>query len=132
MIIRVELSESSLLQLSNEINLVNIIELNLTCCHLQSIKILSELKSLRSLNLTFNDLVRLDDLCYFYSLESIDLSYNKLTTLAGMKGLTKLKSFIATNNFLKNSLDDILTLKRYCPNLSHLDLRGNSFDKVRI
>jgi Leucine-rich repeat (LRR) protein len=90
------------------------------------------LKNLRSLNLAFNDLVKLDELAFFYALESIDLSYNKLTTLDGIKGLTKLIFFIATNNFLKKSLDDILTLKKYCPNLLHLDLRGNPFDKVRI
>jgi len=48
-----------------------------------------------------------------------------------MKGLTKLIFFIATNNFLKKSLNDILTLKRYCTNLLHLDLRANPFDKVR-
>ncbi len=90
-----------------------------------------ELKNLRSLNLAFNDLVKLDELAFFYALESIDLSYNKLTTLDGIKGLTKLIFFIATNNFLKKSLDDILTLKKYCPNLLHLDLRGNPFDKVR-
>jgi Leucine-rich repeat (LRR) protein len=90
-----------------------------------------ELKNLRSLNLAFNDLVKLDELAFFYALESIDLSYNKLITLDGIKGLTKLIFFIATNNFLKKSLDDILTLKKYCPNLLHLDLRGNPFDKVR-
>ena len=48
-----------------------------------------------------------------------------------MKGLTKLVHLIATNNFLKKSLDEILILKRYCPNILHLDLRGNPFDKVR-
>ncbi|CAF4500446.1 unnamed protein product, partial [Rotaria sp. Silwood2] len=124
-----ELTEDKLLKIVNETNLSNIIELNLACCNLQSIKILSELKNLRTLNLTFNDLVKLDELCYFYALESIDLSYNKLTTLDGIKGLTKLISFIAANNFLKKSLDDILTLKRYCTNLLHLDLRGNPLDK---
>jgi Leucine-rich repeat (LRR) protein len=130
-IIRNHLSEDTILKLTCETSLASIIELNLTCCNLQSIKILSELKNLRSLNLAFNDLVKLDDLCFFYSLESIDLSYNKLITLDGMKGLTKLIFFIATNNFLKKSLDDILTLRRYCPNILHLDLRGNPFDKVR-
>jgi hypothetical protein len=49
-----------------------------------------------------------------------------------MKGLTKLIFFIATNNFLKKSLEEILTLKRYCTSLLHLDLRGNPLDKVRI
>ncbi|CAF3420460.1 unnamed protein product [Rotaria sp. Silwood1] len=125
-----ELTEDKLLKIVNETNLSNIIELNLACCNLQSIKILSELKNLRSLNLAFNDLVKLDELCFFYALETIDLSYNKLTTLDGMKGLTKLITFIATHNFLKKSLDDILTLKRYCTNLFHLDLRENPFDKL--
>ncbi|CAF1567889.1 unnamed protein product, partial [Adineta steineri] len=37
--------------------------------------------------------------------------------------------FIATNNFLKKSLEEILILKRYCPNILNLDLRGNPFDK---
>ncbi|CAF3540202.1 unnamed protein product [Adineta steineri] len=125
-----ELTEESLLEITHEKTLSNIIELNLACCNLQSIKILSNLKNLRSLNLAFNDLVKLDDLCYFYSLESIDLSYNKLITLDGIKGLTKLTYFIATNNFLKKSLEEILILKRYCPNILNLDLRGNPFDKL--
>jgi len=118
--------------MTHETNLANIVELNLACCNLQSIKVLSNLKNLRSINLAFNDLIKLDELCYFYSLESIDLSYNKLSTLDGIKGLAKLGNLIATNNFLKKSLDEILTLKRYCPNILHLDLRGNPFDRVRI
>lgn len=126
-----DLTEANLLQFTFEINLSNIVELNLACCNLQSIKLLSELKNLRSLNLAFNDLVKLDELCYFYSLESVDLSYNKLTSLDGMKGLMKLIFFIATNNFLRKSLDDLLTLKRYCSNILHLDLRGNPYEKVR-
>lgn len=130
-IFRPHLKEETLLQLSSEPSLSNIVELNLACCNLQSIKMLSELKNLRSLNLAFNDLVKLDELCYFYALESIDLSYNKLTSLEGMKGLMKLVFFIATNNFLRKSLDDLLTIKRYCPNILHLDLRGNPFDRVR-
>lgn len=93
---------------------------------------LSQLKNLRTLNLEFNEIVKLDELCYFYSLEAINLSYNKLTTLDGMKGLNKLMQFTVTYNFLKKSFDEILTLKRYCPNLLHLDLRGNPLDKVRI
>ncbi|CAF5203769.1 unnamed protein product, partial [Rotaria magnacalcarata] len=124
-----DLSEDKLLKLVNETNLANIIELNLTGCNLHSIKLLSELKSLRTLDLTFNELVKLDELCYFYSLEFIDLSYNKITTLDGIKGLAKLLSFIATHNLLKKSLDEILTLKRYCPSLCHLDLRRNPLDK---
>jgi Leucine-rich repeat (LRR) protein len=128
---RTVLKEETLFKLTSETNLSTIVELNLACCNLHSIKLLSELKNLRSLNLAFNDLVKLDELCFFYALESIDLSYNKLTTLDGLKGLTKLIFFIATNNFLKKSLDDILTLKKYCTNLLHLDLRGNPFDKVR-
>jgi len=124
------LTEESLLKLTHETNLLNIVELNLSCCNLQSMKILSELKNLRSLNFSFNELIKLDDLCYFYSLESIDLSYNRLVSLDGMKGLTKLNFLFATNNFLKKSLDDLLTLKKYCTSLVHLDLRGNSFEKV--
>ncbi|CAF3373605.1 unnamed protein product [Rotaria socialis] len=125
-----DLSEDKLLKLVNETNLANIVELNLTCCNLHSIKLLSELKSLRTLDLSFNELVKLDELCYFYSLEFIDLSYNKITTLDGIKGLAKLLSFIATHNVLKKSLDEILTLKRYCPSLCHLDLRRNPLDKA--
>lgn len=118
--------------MTQETTLANIVELNLTCCNLLSVKFLSELKNLRTLDLTFNELTKLDDLCYFYSLEFIDVSYNKITTLDGMKGLAKLLSFIATHNFLKKSLDEILTLKRYCTSLCHLDLRHNPLDKVRI
>ncbi|CAF0783988.1 unnamed protein product [Adineta ricciae] len=124
-----ELNEEILLEITHEKNLANIVELNLACCNLHSIKFLSNLKNLRSINLAFNELVKLDELCYFYSLESIDLSYNKLVTFDGMKGLTKLIYLIATNNFLKKSLDEVLTVKRYCPNVKHLDLRGNPFDK---
>ena len=128
---RDELNEEILLEITHEKNLTNIVELNLACCNLHSIKFLSNLKNLRSMNLAFNELVKLDELCYFYSLESIDLSYNKLVTFDGMKGLTKLIYLIATNNFLKKSLDEVLTVKRYCPNIKHLDLRANPFDKVR-
>ena len=44
-------------------------------------------------------------------LRRIDLSYNKITTFDGMKGLTKLIFLVATNNFLKKSLDEILILR---------------------
>ena len=117
--------------MAHETSLANVVELNLACCHLESIQALSQLKNLRLLNLAFNDLVQVDDLSFFYALESIDLSFNKLVTFDGMKGLTKLVTLIATNNALSKSLDEILTLKRYCPNLQHLDLRGNPWDKVR-
>ncbi|UJR26994.1 hypothetical protein I4U23_008301 [Adineta vaga] len=125
-----ELTEEILLEITKEKNLSNIVELNLACCNLHSIKFLSNLKNLRSINLAFNELVKLDELCYFYALESIDLSYNKLSTLDGMKGLTKLVYLIATNNFLRKSLDEVLILKRYCSSIKHLDLRGNPFDKM--
>ena len=92
---------------------------------------LAELKNLRSLNLAFNDLIKVDELSFFYALETVDLSYNKINTLDGIKGLTKLTFLVATNNFLRKSLDDVLTIRRYCLNISHLDLRGNPWDKVR-
>jgi Leucine-rich repeat (LRR) protein len=131
-LLRDEITEDKLLEITQEKTLTNIVELNLACCNLHSIKALSNLKNLRSINLAFNELVKLDELCYFYALESIDVSYNKLVTLNGMKGLTKLVYLIATNNFLRKSLDEALTLKRYSPNIKHLDLRGNPFDKVRM
>jgi Leucine-rich repeat (LRR) protein len=128
---RMNLSEENLLHYTRETNLGNIVELNLSCCNLQSIKILSQMKQLRTLNLTFNELMKLDDLCFFYALESIDLSYNKISTFDGVKGLIKLHTLVATNNILKKSLDEILHIKRHCSNLLHLNLRDNPFDKVR-
>ena len=108
----------------------NIIDLNLACCNLKSIKMISQLKNLRTLNLSFNELTQLDELCFLYLLESIDLSYNKIQTFEGIKGLPKLTVLVATHNELTKSLNEILILKRYCPALLHLDLRENPLDKV--
>lgn len=129
---RPQLNEENLSKHTRESNMNNIIDLNVSCCNLKSIKMISQLKNLRTLNLSFNDLIQLDDLSYLYHLESIDLSYNKIHTFEGIKGLPKLTVLIATNNELTNSLNEILTLKRYCPALLHVDLRENPLDKVKM
>lgn len=125
-----QLSEQSLLALCPEVvSFSAITDLNLHESGLQRLKPIQECTSLRRLVISFNEVARLDEVSGL-PLETLDVSFNRLQTLDGMRNLVKLKVLDLSWNRLHNSREDVSLLRKYAPNITHLQVHHNPWQKA--
>jgi len=125
----VTLSDAILLKIGHATSLKQITRLNLHGNGLVKLRGVCSLTQLKTFTVSFNDLSSLEDIAHLSLLESVDASFNRITTLEGVKGLPKLKQLDVDWNQLTCLRDDLVTLKKHAPNITHFSLKNNPWNK---
>lgn len=126
---RLNLSSSNIEEISCLNNLINLLEINISCCEIKDLSNLSNIKNLKKLQMKWMRKNKKDDfksldisfIKHLISLEYLDLNYNSVENYSPISFLKNLKSLNLGNN---DSLKDISFLENLF-NLQSLDISMN-------